>query len=1317
MSLNVVGGLLPPDLLGRINEGADIPGLRPADYHLAVGETVRQAASRSWEYLTGVWKAFRDELDRLPAGGPTTSVTRERWLLILFRELGFGRLQVTPSGGLVVGGRGFPVSHRWEHVPMHLLGWGTSLDHRTRGMAGAAGAAPQSMMQELLNRADEHLWAALSNGQRLRLLRDSTSLVGSSYVEFDLEAMFDGVQYSDFVLLYLLCHQSRFEAGENGPADCWLEKWRDVAADQGMRALERLREGVEEAMGVLGTGFLQHRDNRALRERLASGDSRLEVYHRSLLRTVYQLLFWFVAEDRDALLPRTVDAVASDRYTRFYSSARLRELARTRRGDRHDDLWRAVRVVFDGLSREGGRPELGLPALGGLYELDGEAGISPSDAALPNEALLSAVRALSVVRDKAGGPRRTVDFRNLGAEELGSVYESLLELHPRHDPSENTFSLDTAAGNDRKTTGSYYTPPALVDSLLDTALDPVLAEADTPSDVLEVTVCDPACGSGHFLVAAARRIAKRLAYLESGEPEPPPEVVRAAMRRVVGRCVYGVDVNPLAAELAKVSLWMEALEPGRPLSFLDANIRVGNSLLGVTPALLDGGVPDDALKAIEGDEKSIASLLVKRNKAERRGERDLFTGIDLGLDNAALARATAELTAETPGSLSDVHSQERRYRAIEADRLRERSPADAWCASFVQNKIRETEHLAITQATVERLREEPDRVDDRVRRRIAKLYREYRFFHWHLEFPHIFRTGDGVEVNPETGWDGGFSCVLGNPPWDRVKLQEQEFFASRDEDIAKAPNAAARKRRIAALENSEDEADRTLHEDFLAARRRAEGVSHFLRVSGRYPLAGRGDINTYQVFAEDDRTIIAPKGRLGVIVPTGIATDATTQYFFRDLVESSSLASLYDFENRKPLFHGVDSRYKFSLLTLTGSAIREAAADFAFFLHDPAELSRDDVVFALKPEEITLLNPNTGTCPVFRSRRDAEITLDIYRRVPVLIREGDPDGNPWGVSFMTMFHMSNDSHLFRTREQLEADGWHLDGNVFVRGTDRMLPLYEAKMLHHYDHRWATYEPDGSTRDVTVEEKQDPHFTVLPRYWVADKEIDERLADRWDRNWLLGYRWVTNATNERTLICALTATTAAGNSEPLVFVDRAAWLLGAAWSSFPLDYVTRQKLGGQNMTFSTTQQLPVLPPSSYEVDTPWQPGIELRDWIADRVLELVYTSWDVAPLADDLGYEFEPFVWDEERRALLRAELDAAYFHLYGVEREDVDYILDTFPIVKRKDEQRYGEYRTKRLILEIYDAMAAAIATVTPYRTILDPPPGDGPRHKQAGRR
>jgi hypothetical protein len=960
------------------------------------------------------------------------------------------------------------------------------------------------------------------------------------------------------------------------------------------------------------------------------------------------------------------------------------------------------------------------------------------------------VRALSLVTPRGGGARRRVDFGNLGAEELGSVYESLLELIPRYDDEQLVYTLETLAGNERKESGSYYTPTSLVDCLLDSALDPLLDQAcahgtaaERISALLDITVCDPACGSGHFLVAAARRIAKRVASEETGESEPPDTVVRAALRRVTGRCIYGVDINPMAAELAKVSLWLEALDPGKPLAYLDQNIRVGNSLLGVTPALLADGLPDAAFKPIEGDDRKVAAWLKKQNTEERSGQGDLFSPTEVRVSNAVLAKRASEISRALPDSLEDLHIHQQRLakELAGSGELRvQKLLADAWCAAFVQPKTEATRSTAITNAGLRGFDGEDQTLQLATAEDLVEsLARQYRFFHWHVEFPHIFRVDDdATNIDPATGWSGGFSCIIGNPPWERVKLQEQEFFASRQPEIANAANAAARKKAIAALADSDSPADQALSDEFEVELRKAAGWSHLLRESGRYPLTGRGDINTYAVFAETGRTVINARGRSGLVLPTGIATDATTAPFFSDLVRNAKLVSFLDFENEAFLLsHAVHHSVRFCLLTVCGQATHVDLASFAFSTRYIQDLPARR--FAMPPEEILLVNPNTGTTPVFRSRRDAEITIGIYKRVPVLWLE-NPEENPWGVSFLRMFDMTNDSGLFWTRDELEGDGWDRSGNIFVRGGRRVLPLYEAKMVHYFDHRYGTYEGQtqaqanmGTLPRPSPGQQDDPEFVVQPRYWVQEFDtLDEKLSKpdrpvysavgvtsrmaprRWEHDWLLGWRDICRSTDERTLICSIVPRSAVGNKLPLCFsTDSHSHLMAATLSSFVLDYVTRQKMAGITMNYFILKQLPVLPPSAYHLPVPWLGHTEPNEWMCKRILELSFTTWDMEPFARDLGYSGPPFRWDNQRRTLMRLELDAAYFHLYGLQREEVEHAMDSFDALRRREEQpqNFGEFRTKRLILECYDAMAEAIRTGEPYQTILDPPPGHGPRH------
>lgn len=1360
-TIKIEGAILPPDLLRRIADGdLKTPGLRPDDYHLAKGERLNEATNRAWNRLVGAWAGFRAQAERLPEGDAGTTLTRERWLLILFQELGYGRLPVARA--FEIGGRSYPISHAWQQTPIHLVSLRQSLDRRTPGARGAARVSPHSLMQELLNRSDDHQWGIVSNGESLRILRDNASLSRAAYIEFDLKAMMEGEVYADFALLWLLAHQSRFEAPEGkGPEDCWLERWFKQAAEEGTRVLDHLRQGVEQAIEALGGGFLSHGANRALRGRIESGELTAHGYYQQLLRTVYRLLFLFVAEDRGLVLAPNASDEARLIFTRYYSTRRLRDLADRRRGTIHADLYRGLRVVLSKL--QSASRELGLPALGGFL-FSPEAAPDLDAAQITNYDFLDTIRHLAYMSDNHG--KRPVDYRNLGAEELGSVYESLLEQHPSIDGG-RSFKLEIAAGSERKTTGSYYTPSSLIQCLLESALDPVIEEAASAKDteaaeraLLALRICDPACGSGHFLVAAARRLAKAVAAARTGEEEPAPEAMGEALRDVIGRCIYGVDVNPMAVELCKINLWMEALVPGKPLSFLDHHIQCGNSLLGTTPALLEAGIPDEAFAPIEGDDSKVCSALKKQNRSGPYGTQPSLLGDRAAAEAGDFTETFAHLSAAEDATPEARAEKERRYEAAvgsEAYR-RARLAADAWCAAFVWVKDGTSigsgigAVRGITTDLFRRLQSTPEEVAPAVRAEIARLREQYGFFHWHLAFPEVFRVPAAGEAGEPAGWTGGFDVVLGNPPWEHTELKEKEWFATRCPRIAEARTGAARKRMIEALAAD----DPALLEAFRQAKRAHDAIGTFVGSSGRCPLCGRGRINTYAVFAELMRTLTGPTGRTGCIIPSGIATDDTTKFFFQDLMDRRSLVSLYDFENRDGIFAGVHRSFKFCLLTLAGRERPVAGgAEFVFFAHRTEQLKDEDRWITLSAEDLALLNPNTRTCPVFRSRKDAELTKWIYRRVPVLIKEGPPEENPWGIRFKQgLFNMTSDSHLFRTREELERDGWVLEGNRFVRPgaargaragarsqaeagaggapsaddwrregqasggargagreTEVYLPLYEAKMIHHFDHRWATYEStsDGpETRELTPAEKADPNVVALPRYWVPAEEVDARLEGKWEKEWLLGWRDICRSTDERTVIAGVVPRVGVGHTLPLLLASVGpadAACLQAALSSFVFDFVARQKVGGTHLTYGYLDQLPVLRPAVFAQPSPWAPKQTLRDWLLPRVLEVTYTSAELAPFARECGCDGPPFAWDDERRFQLRCELDAAFFHLYlgsasewmagapddlkalfPTLQDAVGYIMETFPIVKAADERAWGNYRTRDVILEAYAA-------------------------------
>jgi N-6 DNA Methylase/Eco57I restriction-modification methylase len=1082
------GAILPADILARVGTGdQSLGGLDPASYHLAPPEKIGEATNRAWNRLKAAWANFQAAREKLPTGDVGTTATRERWLLPLFQLLDYGRLQTARAEE--IGGKSYAISHAWQQTPIHLVGCNVDLDTRIQTAAGGLRSSPHSLLQELLNRGDSHLWGVLSNGLRLRLLRDNVSLTRQAFVEFDLEAMMSGEAYSDFVLLWLLLHQSRFEAER--PELCQLEKWSQAARSEGVRVLEGLRDGVQKAIEALGQGFLAHPGNTALRGKLRSGVLDKQDYYRQLLRLVYRLIFLFVAEDRDLLLVPTADPVTQRRYRDYYATTRLRRLAAVRAGSRHSDLYSVLRLVMDKLSGDG-CPELGLPALGSfLFSTHSLPDLNACE--LGNLHLLAAIRSLAVTQ--TSGSRRTVDYKNLGAEELGSVYESLLELYPELNAEIAIFELKVASGSERKKTGSYYTPTSLISCLLDSALNPVLEEAARKSEpeaaILKLKVVDPACGSGHFLIAAAHRIAKCLATLRTGEEEAPLDAQRHALRHVISHCIYGVDVNPMAVELCKVSLWMEALEPGKPLSFLEHRIQTGNSLLGATPRLLAEGIPDEAFKPIEGDDPEICREFKRINRDERDRQTRLFAATTEPWQQLGnFAASLVNLDTVSDDTIEGLREKENRYEAAvrSSGYLGGRLWADAWCAAFVWKKTREFNY-PITEEVFRQIEHNPHAVDLWMRNEIQRLASQYQFFHWHLAFPDIFRVPQSDELPKvaEMGWTGGFDVVLGNPPWERITIREKEWFAEREPTIGGA-NTVARDSAIADLRESNPE----LYRLFGDEKRRASAEKLLARDSGLYPLCGQGDVNLYALFAEKAQSLLSSHGSSGLILPTGIATTKTTAPFFEHLATELKIVSILDFDNRGGAFPAVQGNVRFCLFT-TSAAGRQQTFTAGSFLLSIQDLAIPGRLYHLSLDDLRAINPNTTGCPLFASERDAELVKHIYRAVPILTHS-DATKTPWRVELGRMFHMGDDAHLFWNYEQLVDAGLKLVGNAFRDGPQLFLPLYESKLALQFNHRAATFRgvppqrrfgTHPATVDVLQDELRNPMLYPLPRYWMSE----------------------------------------------------------------------------------------------------------------------------------------------------------------------------------------------------------------------------------------
>lgn len=1270
-ALAIEGGLLSADWLARVAQQT-AGGQSDSEYRVPKGIQLRDDIGRYWRIAQAHW----GDLNKGRAAGGEPRAVAEGFVHGLLREcLGFGSLEKVPP--IVIHDRTYPVGAiaLGTRVPVVVAPVGVGLDAPSSAFGdGARKRSAFGLAQELLNASDDAMWGIASDGLTLRILRDNASLTRPAWIEVDLGRMFTEERFADFAALWLLAHETRFGAKERPPSECALETWRSAGREEGTRAREQLRSGVEDALRALGEGFLAHGENGAIRAALQTGALKKEALFQELLRLVYRIIFLLTAEERGVLHDPAASEGAKRLYAEGYGLRRLRDRSARRNAyDRFGDLWEACKIVLRGLSR--GEARLGLPALGGLFD----ASQCPTlDAArLENRALLFAVFRLAWLRED--GSLARVNWRDMGPEELGSVYEGLLELVPQITEDGRKLSFATGAetkGNARKTTGSYYTPDSLVQVLLDSALEPVVdatiaAHPDAPADaLLELSIVDPACGSGHFLLSAARRLAAHVARLEANGT-PSAEQYRHALRRVVGRSLFGVDLNPMAVELCKVSLWMEAVEPGRPLSFLDGHIQQGNALLGTTPELMAKGIPDAAWDPIEGDDKKIASALKKQNKQEGK-ELSLDFSRTPASSYARLGVGARAVDDEDDATLTSLEAKAKHWKELTASAAFEhqRFVADAWCAAFAWRKeAGPLRDAAPTNGVFKSIQTDGTRVSPALRDEVRRLRALYAWFHWPLRFPQVFAKG-------------GFDVVLGNPPWEALRLAEKEFFAPRRTDIAEAATSVERKRLIAALETE----DPALHEAYKDALRETAGLNSFVVNGGRFPLCAVGRVNLFALFAETARTLVAKGGRVGQILPAGLVSDDSAKLFFQALVEGHELASLLHFENEEKIFPGVHHAFRFIILTIDRSG-SSARAEVQFFARNAADLTDKERRFSLSAEDIALLNPETRTCPIFRTRRDARLTTDVYRRFPVLTQSG------WGIELNFALDVGRESARFSPDAR---QGY--------------LPLYEGKHFHQFEHRWVTRD-DGDEREVVDQEHANAAFFIRVRHWYPEQEARARFGSSWKHGWVLAWRDITGTEKQRTFIASVLPSLAVGHSAWLLFVDpseiRLTPVLLANMNSFVLDFVARQKVGGTHMSAFIVEQLPFLPPDRYKGIPRWSPTGAVRDFIYPRVLELAYTAWDLEDFARDVGYDGPPFLWDPARRSLLRAELDAAFFHLYGLSREDTDYVMDTFPIVRKNDEKAHGEYRTKRVILEVYDAMAEAERSGKSYETRLDPPPAD----------
>lgn len=978
-NINYSGGLLSEHFIALMREESiSHPLVAPKTFRVPWSKSV--AALDKKEYKLRISRAWKEMLERwdLYGYGKLQSMdaadARRRWTMPLLEALGFEPVS-TPKHIEISDSMKFRFSHRgWIESPdngkppvVHIVPPAQDLDERPE----KGQPCPHDALQAYLNVHGDK-WGLVTNGLYLRLLRDYHHTYTKGYIEFDLEAIFLTRSYSDFHALYRLAHASRFMPSESG--EIYLEEYFNHNQAVGEKVGAGLRRSVISAINTLGNGFL----DAAFVSELRGDQDKCHRFYEEILKTIYRIIFLLYAEQRGML----GGSSGNNLYLEEYSLSALRErAARHSKEDGHKDLWIGLQNTFRMIWK--GVPELGIyPYNGMLFETSGEE--YTSRFGCKNSDLLEAIRFLTLT--EIDGTARRINYSEINVEEIGSIYESLLDFAPRitDQPEEiegisypaNSFILDPR-GSARKTTGSYYTHPDLVQELIKSALEPVLAErlnsAGSGKEVreraiLSIKVCDMTSGSGAFLIAACNRLALELARVRTEPTVPDDDAIQEAKRDVLQSCIYGVDLNPMAVELTKVSLWINAMVKDKPLNFLDHHVKCGNSLIGATPELIAKGVPDEAFKAVTGDDKKISKHFKDINKKQRIAKGvTLFRWSEKALmDYADDFSRLSDMVENTAEGVVDKCKEYHRLKDTEYLR-RKKLLADAWTAAFFV-PLNDNRYQVPTSEVIMGLAEDICPPDAMIKK-IEEFAHKHKFFHWYLEFPEVFA-------------EGGFDVVLGNPPWEKVQIEEIPFFSLHRPDL---DLRIASKRKMIIKHISEE--DPILYNQWLDYKMSHEKESKFIRNSGCYPLTGTGKFNTYALFAELAQKIVSNNGQSGLVIPSGIATDNNNSNFFSTLISSKTLTSLYEFENSQSLFPGIHRQTRFCLLTTSGEGIRKDFVNIASELSSLDQLNNPNRHISIGFSDFSLFNPNTLTAPKFRTIQDYEIARRIYSFIPPLIKE------------------------------------------------------------------------------------------------------------------------------------------------------------------------------------------------------------------------------------------------------------------------------------------------------------------------------------------
>jgi hypothetical protein len=1256
-SLTLEGNLIAPAMVAAADR-REAPEQTEADYRIRKGLTIREEISTAFR----VGQSHFDTFAKIE--NPSAEAT-QRFIRDFLQET-FGFDDLTAADGplsFIAGGR----------TPIVVVPpLDEKLDRRSATLSTDRTRSPAYALQDYLNEHDGALWGLVTNGTLIRLMRDNASLTRPAYIEADLAQIFTNEDAASFAVMWLLIHRTRFGTTGAPATDCALERWREAGSKEGEVARKRLAGQVQIALKVLGSGFLEA--NPDLAARLKSGEVNLTEWFNELLRLVYRLIFLMVAEDRNLLHPEDAKPIARKLYAEGYGLAALRaQCYRAASWDKHHDRYEGIKIVFRALAH--GQEALALPALGGLFSEDKLPDLET--ARLRNRAFMEALYRLSWLTDKTG--MVPVNWRAMETEELGSVYESLLELQPQlgDDGKSLIFASETSEqkGNQRKTTSSYYTPDSLVQALLDTALDPVLdmteAEAGDPAkSLLKLAVIDPACGSGHFLLAAARRIATRLARIRA-DGTPSLADFRHALRDVARSCLHGVDRNPMAVELTKVALWIETVDPGLPLGFFDAQIRCGDALLGVFDLkVLQDGIPDAAYKPLAGDDKDIASIYRKINAAAQKGQGgfDFDGGINKLPETKPLALDFSGFRDLPEDTVEQITAKATRFEALRRgqDFVRAETACDLYVSAFLLAKtgLAPTGPSERTIPTTEELwlalnqgKTQPAMLN------ALQATRRARVFHWPLEFPDVMQRG-------------GFDVVLGNPPWDTMSPDYKEYFSVYDPDIRQMspPEQKEAYDRLLANPIISTNWDKHCSELYSAV--------HFIKNSGRYRLfaegnLGKGDFNVYRMFVE---TALAATRRGGVaaqFVPEGLYNGANATAIRKELYSAFKLDRLAGFENAKGIwFPNIDTRTKFCIyVAWKGGKTDEFLASFRVSTPEKLEEFKSGKGLKIPVSIVAEFSPDALAVMEFAAQSEVDICARMYALYPKFGAEVD------GVPYR---------HYMR-----EVD-MGTDRGLFSEGGEG-LPVFEGRMIDAYDYRTKGYI-SGRGRSAVWEDFPfgSSGKRIQPQWRILADKIPEKLGDRTHR-YRIGFGDVASPTNQRGLIAALLPKSCiSGHSVPTIELQNAdlryllLWL-GVA-NSFAMDFLVRPKVS-LHMSYTVMDSLP------FPRDFGQSPS---ADKIARRVCSLCAVGPEMDEFRQDaiaLGIltSESDVVESPDQRAVVAAEIDTLVARdVFRMKKDEMLYILDpdnilgkncgveTFKGLRNAELRIFKEFRTQRLIEEAW---------------------------------